>query len=586
MPAPLRAAILSLVRGLPPADGTADAALLERFRTWRDEAAFELLVYRHGPMVRGLCRRVLRHEQDAEDAFQATFLALARQARSVCGASLAGWLYRVAFHAALKARAKALRRGTDMLPDEIGRDADPADALLAREVKAVLDEVVMRLPARYRLPVVLCYLQGRSNAEAAAELGCPKGTVDSRLSEARRRLRGRLVRRGLTPAAGLALEWVLGPAADAAESAAVVRPVARAAVAFVTNQPTAAGAVPASAAALAHEVLHAMYLSNLTWAAAPVLTLGLFGSGAGVATYEALANGQAPAKESVQADPPPKDAPKPAQPGQPPAQPGQPPAVDLKAATYAFTHAGPTDAGGVRKLLQRPVTIDKALENAPLKDILEFLSDKYNFTVRIDPAPFARLGLNDPYQMYNAQLFVPPLRGVSLGEVLRTVLAVVPPMPIDGRTLPLTYVVRGSEVVIVPAPLAPSPDGTHTAQVRHIIHEQRLGEPVTVEFLDRPLVEVLRELADATGASIVLDGRAKDAGQTPVTVSLQQVRLLKALEVIADMADLRPVAIGNVYYVTTRDNAHNLAAGERPANEPPPMPPPAKPAPPAKPGGK
>src|SRR5262245_8456161 len=166
---PLRSVILSLCRHLPPADGTADAALLERFVAWRDEAAFELLVYRHGPMVRGLCRRVLRHEQDAEDAFQATFLALARQARSVRGGgSLAGWLYRVAFHAALKARAKAARRGTDALPDDLGRADDPADEAHARDVKAILDAEVMRLPDRYRLPVVLCYLQGRSNAEAAA----------------------------------------------------------------------------------------------------------------------------------------------------------------------------------------------------------------------------------------------------------------------------------------------------------------------------------------------------------------------------------------------------------------------------------
>src|SRR5436853_4505274 len=107
---PLRSVILSLLRDLPPTDGTSDAALLDRFIAWRDESAFELLVYRHGPMVRGVTRRVLRHEQDAEDAFQATFLALAKRAATVHGQSLAGWLYRVAFHAALKARARSARR--------------------------------------------------------------------------------------------------------------------------------------------------------------------------------------------------------------------------------------------------------------------------------------------------------------------------------------------------------------------------------------------------------------------------------------------------------------------------------------------
>src|SRR5262245_60016992 len=151
---PLRSVILSLCRHLPPADGTDDTALLERFVAWRDEAAFELLAYRHGPMVRGVCRRLLRHEHDAEDAFQATFLTLARQAAKVRrGASLAGWLFRVAFRTSLKAKARAVRRGTVAVPDDIPGGADPADDILSREVRSLLDEEVLRLPERYRLPV-------------------------------------------------------------------------------------------------------------------------------------------------------------------------------------------------------------------------------------------------------------------------------------------------------------------------------------------------------------------------------------------------------------------------------------------------
>src|SRR5581483_4664337 len=196
---PLSAVVRRLVRGLPPTDGTADDALLERFVAWRDEAAFELLVYRHGPLVRGVCRRVLRHEQDAEDAFQAAFLALARKAAAVRGRSLAGWLYRVAFHAALKAKARSARRETS-LPDVAATGGCPAELLHDREARAAVDEEILRLPERFRLPVVLCYLQGRSNSEAAAALGVPKGTVDSRLATARAKLRARLVRRGWAPA--------------------------------------------------------------------------------------------------------------------------------------------------------------------------------------------------------------------------------------------------------------------------------------------------------------------------------------------------------------------------------------------------
>src|SRR5581483_3634934 len=147
---PLSAVVRRLVRGLPPTDGTADDALLERFVAWRDEAAFELLVYRHGPLVRGVCRRVLRHEQDAEDAFQAAFLALARKAAAVHGRSLAGWLYRVAFHAALKARARSGRRDEVGLPEVAAKAADPSQAAHVRETQAILDAEVMRLPERFR----------------------------------------------------------------------------------------------------------------------------------------------------------------------------------------------------------------------------------------------------------------------------------------------------------------------------------------------------------------------------------------------------------------------------------------------------
>ncbi len=168
-----------------------DAEAVRRYAADRDPAAFEVLVWRHGPMVWGVVRRILRHNHDAEDAFQATFLALAREAKRVDG--VAGWLHRVAFHVALKVKSKRPR--SREAPADRSTTADPAEW---REVGEVIDAEVNRLPERYRSAFVLCCLEGKTNAEAGRELGCPTGTIDSRLNWARQRLRDRLTRRGLT----------------------------------------------------------------------------------------------------------------------------------------------------------------------------------------------------------------------------------------------------------------------------------------------------------------------------------------------------------------------------------------------------
>lgn len=197
--------LLSGVRRLFGSFGQAsvpDAQLLERFLKQRDQAAFELLMWRHGGLVLNLCRRVLHDEHLAEDAFQLTFVTLAQRAETIGkGESVASWLYKVAYRHALRVRSQAGQRaereeplGDLPLP---GREPDPADAAAWRELRPLLDEEVNRLPEKYRTAFVLCYLQGLSNEEAARQLGCPKGTVDSRLARARERLRQRLAGRGL-----------------------------------------------------------------------------------------------------------------------------------------------------------------------------------------------------------------------------------------------------------------------------------------------------------------------------------------------------------------------------------------------------
>jgi RNA polymerase sigma factor (sigma-70 family) len=273
--------VIRFLRGIPDPHGGGDATdvqLLQRFAAGRDEAAFAALVRRHGPMVLAVCRRVLRHEQDAEDAFQATFLVLAVKAHSVARpASLGSWLHGVAHRTALKARARAARR------QAAERQARPGVEAVAdpdpdwSDLRPILDEEVGRLPGRHRAAFVLCCLEGRTNAEAAGLLGCPEGTVASRLSWARRRLRSRLSRRGLAPPAGL-LAAVLGGQAIAANvPPALAGDTIKAAAAVAAGQ-AVAGVVPLQVAALAERVLGTMFATRLWMAAAVVL--GLAGAAA------------------------------------------------------------------------------------------------------------------------------------------------------------------------------------------------------------------------------------------------------------------------------------------------------------------
>src|SRR5262245_12953330 len=199
---PLGVQHIHKLAGAARVEDLGDGPLLDRFLARRDGEAFAALVRRHGPMVLGVCRRVLRDGHTAEDAFQATFLVLLRRARTLDRRrSLAGWLYTVAYHIALRARTDAeRRRRTEAAaggPHTQG-PAEPQAEWRWRELRPVLDEELDRLPEQCRAPVVLCYLEGRTNEEAGRLLGWPVGTVKSRLARARDLLRTRLARRGVT----------------------------------------------------------------------------------------------------------------------------------------------------------------------------------------------------------------------------------------------------------------------------------------------------------------------------------------------------------------------------------------------------
>ncbi|HZY83561.1 MAG TPA: efflux RND transporter periplasmic adaptor subunit [Gemmataceae bacterium] len=267
--------------------GLSDTQLLERFVRGRDEAAFEVLVWRHGPMVLAVCRRLLRREQDAEDAFQATFLALVRKAAAIGKReAVAAWLYKVAYRAALRVREAAAKQPE---ANPVAADLLPAPETGGDDLRPLLDEEVRSLPGAYRLTFILCYLEGKTQAEAAHQLGCPPGTVASRLAWARRRLRTRLARRGVAPSAAVIAALLDRQAAPAALPPPLVSSTIHAALHFAAGQPAAGGP-----AAVAEGVLHAMRMTRLKATAALLLIACVLGAGTGLAARRALAGDDAP----------------------------------------------------------------------------------------------------------------------------------------------------------------------------------------------------------------------------------------------------------------------------------------------------
>jgi RNA polymerase sigma factor (sigma-70 family) len=266
---------------------------LTRFIVGRDESAFAALVRQHGPMVYGVCRRVLGHEHDAEDAFQAAFLVLVRKAGSVVKReSVGSWLYGVAYRTALEARAVLARRRRRERPAEEGPDpaVEPPEP---QDWRPLLDRELNRLPEKYREAVVLCDLEGRPRKEAARRLRVAEGTLSSRLAAARRLLARRLTARGLTLSGGALATSLSANAAIAAPTALISSTVRVASLAAAGRLTATAGA-----AALSNGVIKAMWMTKLKIGAA-VLALAAT-AGAGGIVYR---GGSAPAAGAAEAAP-------------------------------------------------------------------------------------------------------------------------------------------------------------------------------------------------------------------------------------------------------------------------------------------
>jgi RNA polymerase sigma factor (sigma-70 family) len=286
-----------------------DDELLKRFVAERDPLAFELLLRRHGPMVLGVCQRVIGNSHDAEDAFQATFLVLVRKAARIRPPRAVGsWLYGVAYRTALGARSRLARRRAR----EVSMASLPACIAKTEEMwsdlRAVLDRELNVLPEKYRLPIVLCDLEGRGRKEVAHTLAIPEGTVSSRLATGRRLLAARLTRRGVT-LSGSALAVLL-----AQSSASAVVPTTlwlsttQSALLFAAGPTAAAGIVPGPVVALTEGMLRMMFAAKIKMAAVVVVGVTALCLGTGGIVYEVRAGigqpdqGQPPSQQTAHHD--------------------------------------------------------------------------------------------------------------------------------------------------------------------------------------------------------------------------------------------------------------------------------------------
>jgi RNA polymerase sigma factor (sigma-70 family) len=263
----------------PAGDDATDAQLLDRYLASRDAGSFAAIVQRHGPMVWGVCRRLLRDHQDAEDAFQATFLVLVRKAASVLPRQMVGnWLHGVARQTAIKARALAARRSMRecQVTDMPERETIPPASW--QDLQSVLDEELLRLPPRYRAVVLLCDLEGKTRKEAARQLGVPIGSIAGWLARARAMLAKRLTRRGVSLSGASIATALVQYEASATLPAWVASSTIDAASRYAAGS-LAAGAIRAPVAVLTEGVLNSMLLSKLKATLALVLVAGLLGTG-------------------------------------------------------------------------------------------------------------------------------------------------------------------------------------------------------------------------------------------------------------------------------------------------------------------
>jgi RNA polymerase sigma factor (sigma-70 family) len=490
--------------------------------------------------------------QDAEDAFQATFLVLVRKARSLSRPEqLSPWLYGVARRTALKARAEAARRRAREQA-VMDHPAHETSDVLRRELRHVLDEEVSRLPARYRTPFLLCYLEGLTNDEAARRLGCPKGTILSRLSRAREILRGRLARRGLGLSAA-ALSAALPDSLSAAVPSALVESTIRLSISYAAGM--AVSALSAPATVLAEGVLKAMFLTKVKLVVVVFLSLGLVGSSVGFLTHGTNPGQQvALAQESSVPAPVRNKDDKKEQPQ------GGENKVEIKTLPVEER---------TRELRDK---LDKVVEfhgiddpKVTLGEILESLAKSFDLSFDVDEIAFKMDGVANVLKQEVLQNNLIPSMRTSLDNLLRKLLDRV-----EG-TSHATFILRRGRIEITTVSSLRSELG--------IVEDRPMLPLIWEEFEKVSLPNAFLRLAKGSGINVVLDPRALDEGGEKLTVRARfaNVPVDTAVRILANMADLQMVRLDNVLYVTTPKRAAQLKAEELKGLDAAPMPPPPSP---------
>jgi len=519
-----------------------DGQLLKRFLEERDEAAFAALVIRHGPMVFSVCRRILGNSADAEDAFQATFLVLVRKARSLRSRAVLGdWLHGVARRTALKAKGAAAHR---RLKEQAMAKPETQGGVPSRDDwLPVLDDELSSLPEKYRLPIVLCELEGRTRQEAAKQLGWPEGTVAGRLARARTMLAKRLTRRGVILPAGALAAIVPTKMASAHVPAMLVSNTIKAATLVAAGELTAEGVISAKVATLTGEVMKALLLSKLKTVATVFVVCALGGFGwvgySSSFSQEVPGAGQgAKVERKVTKDSEKKQNPEPKQ-----NEPFLTAEVGNVAGVIFPSKAGPTSQqlfANLQEMLdmrdfQNPMTLREALgliyERFALKNKeMPILIDSRAFK---DEQP-------DAADFYDTPIKFPPIpREISTATFLKIALSQIPN---DAKA---ELLIRDGYLEITTEKRTSTP--------------YLLKEKVIARIDNQSIKDIFQDLADKYGVSIIVDARVEDKVKTKVTANFRNdVTLEGALRMVSDMAGLKMVDMKSGLYITSSANAMEL----------------------------